>query len=60
MKWKKYIMARLREPSTWSGIAAISVSLGLGLPPGAMEAVAQVGVGVAGLVSIFMREKGEV
>ncbi|CAN7305848.1 hypothetical protein [Acidovorax delafieldii] len=52
-----YIINRLKEPSTWSGLGMLAVSLGLGIPPGAVEAVTQVGVGLAGLVSIFLREK---
>lgn len=53
---KKFILARLREPSTWSGMAAIGVAFGVGLPPGMVEAVTQIGVGVAGLLGIFMKE----
>lgn len=53
-----FIINRLKEPSTWSGIGMVAVSLGLGLPPGTIEAVAQVGVGLAGLAAIFLREKG--
>lgn len=53
-----YIINRLKEPSTWGGLGMLAVSLGLGLPPGTIEAVTQIGVGVAGLAAIFLREKG--
>ena len=54
-----FIINRLREPSTWSGIASIAVALGLGIPPGALEAVTQIGVGLAGLAGVFLAEKGK-
>lgn len=53
-----FILERIREPSTWSGIAAFAMALGLGVPPGTVEAVTQVGMGLAGLVAVFLREKG--
>lgn len=52
-----FILDRIREPSTWSGIAAFAMALGLGVPPGTVEAVTQVGMGLAGLVAVFLREK---
>jgi len=52
-----YFINRLREPSTWSGIAAMVGVLGLGVPAGTIEAVSQVGIGIAGLAAILMREK---
>lgn len=52
-----YIIQRLREPSTWSGLGMLAVSLGLGIPPGTLEAITSIGVGVAGLASILLREK---
>ena len=55
----RFIIERLREPSTWSGIASIALAFGLGIPPGALEAVTQIGVGVAGLAGIVLREKGK-
>lgn len=54
---KKYIINRLKEPSTWSGLGMLAVSLGLGVPPGTIEAITQVATGVGGLLSIFLREK---
>lgn len=52
-----FIFNRLREPSTWSGLAAVAVSLGLGVPPGTIEAVTQIGVGLFGLAGIFLPER---
>lgn len=50
------IIKRLREPSTWAGIAAIGVLFGL--PVGAMDAVGQIIGGVAALVAVVLPEKG--
>lgn len=50
----KAIFKRLKEPSTWAGIAVI-VSF-FGVPPGTLELVQQVVVGVAGLVAIAAPE----
>lgn len=54
-----FIIERMREPSTWSGIASIALAFGLGVPPGTMEALTQIGIGIAGLAGIVMREKGK-
>lgn len=51
------IINRLREPSTWAGVAALGLIFGL--PPGTIEMLGQVVGGVAGLAAIFLPEKGE-
>lgn len=48
------LLKRIKEPSTWAGIAALGVLFGL--PPGTVEAVSQVVGGVAALVAIVMPE----
>lgn len=55
----QFIFNRLREPSTWAGIASLVAAFGFGVPPGTVEAVAQVGAGIAGLGAIFLRERGQ-
>lgn len=54
----KYILNRLSEPSTWTGLASIAIALGLGVPPGTIEAVTQLGIGIAGLAGVVLRERG--
>lgn len=54
----KYILNRLAEPSTWTGLASIAIALGLGVPPGTIEAVTQLGIGIAGLAGVVLRERG--
>lgn len=53
------MIQRLREPSTWAGIAALGLIFGL--PPGTIEAVGQIIGGAAALGAIFLPEasKGE-
>jgi len=51
-----YLLKRFREPSTYSGIAAILVGFGVALPAGIVEAVTYIGVGLSGLAAIFLPE----
>lgn len=49
------IVQRLREPSTWAGIGAIVVALGL--PGDIVNAAIQALIGVAGLVAVLLPER---
>lgn len=49
------IIKRIREPSTWAGIAALGLIFGL--PPGTIEAAGQIVGGVAALAAILLPEK---
>lgn len=52
------IINRLREPSTWAGVAALGLIFGL--PVGTIELVGQVIGGLAGLAAIVLPEsRGE-
>lgn len=55
----KQIIQRLKEPSSWAGIAVlINVFGGLvGLPAGASDVIVQAGSGVAAALAFFMAEK---
>ena len=53
---KDAILNRLREPSTWAGLAVLGTVLGL--PAGTIEAAGQVAGGVFALVAIFLKERG--
>lgn len=52
---KTILLSRFKEPSTWAGLSIIATLAGM--PPGTFDLVAQVGIGVAGLASIFLAEK---
>ncbi len=49
------ILNKLREPSTWAGIAILGTIFGL--PPGTVEAVGQIVGGVAGVAAIVLDER---
>lgn len=53
MNW---LVARLREPSTWRGIVWLATALGVSLKPEVWEQVAAVGMAVAGLIGVIARE----
>ena len=50
-----YFLKRIREPSTWAGLSALGLLVGL--PPGSVELAGQVVMGVGGLAAIFLSEK---
>lgn len=50
------IIKRIKEPSTWAGLAALGLIFGL--PPGTVEAVGQVLGGLAAIAAIALPEKG--
>lgn len=50
-----FIISRFKEPSTWAGLSAIALALGMN--PEHIGAVSQVGVSVFGAVAVFMGEK---
>lgn len=54
---KKTILKRIREPSTWAGLAVLGTVFGM--PPGTVEMFGQVVAGVAGLAAIFLSERGD-
>ena len=51
----KALLNRLKEPSTWAGIAALVTAFGV--PGEQVQAVAQIAVAVTGAVAVFMPEK---
>ena len=48
-----YILARLKEASTWRGIVLLLTALGLQVAPEVQEAVISAGVAVAGAIGVF-------
>lgn len=55
MEW---IIARLREPSTYGGIASLLTLVGVTISPEFQEAIIAAGVAIGGVMMVFMREKG--
>ncbi len=52
---RQAIISRFKEPSSWAALSALGVLFGA--PPGVIDLVVQVGVGVAGLLAIALPEK---
>lgn len=54
---KRFILNRLREPSTWAGIVALATGLGgLSLDEEQRAALIQMGMALAGVLFVFTRE----
>jgi hypothetical protein len=52
-----YILARLKEPSTYAGAATLLALVGWKLSPELMGAIASAGIAVIALIEIVRREK---
>ena len=48
-----YLLARLKEASTWRGIALLLTAFGVQIAPEVQEAVISVGIAVAGAVGVL-------
>lgn len=54
----KYSLNRLKEPSTWRGIILAGTgALGLALNPDFVDPLVYIGVGLAGLLGVFLPDK---
>lgn len=51
----EYLIARLKEPSTWAGLSVVLSMLGITV---GQEELAIVGSGIGAALAIFMRESG--
>jgi hypothetical protein len=45
----EYILARLREPSTWAGLASFLAAAGIALKPELWESLTAAGIALAGV-----------
>ncbi len=50
----KYLLNRLKEPSTWRGLALIGTVLGINLNPDQINGVVTFGLGLSGLIGVFV------
>jgi ATP-dependent Zn protease len=53
----KYIVDRLKEPSSYAGLGALLMLVGINLDGQLLQAIAGVAAALAGLASIFIKEK---
>lgn len=54
-----WLLARLRERSTWLGITGCLASLGLAVAPELGEAIAGFGVAAASLIAVVTADRAE-
>jgi len=54
-----WILARLKEPSSWGGFSVLLALLGVNLPSGGAEVIAQLVAAVGAAVAVFLPEKGK-
>ncbi len=51
-----YILDRLREPSTYAGLAGVLAALHVNLDPGLWQVMVDAGVALAGIAAFFVQE----
>lgn len=56
----KYIVDRLKEPSSYAGLGALLALVGVHLDGQLLQAIAGVAAALAGLASIFIKEQASV
>lgn len=54
---KSYILARVKEPSTWRGFFLLLTAVGIPVAPQLAEAIITAGLGLAGLVGVVAPDK---
>ncbi|MBF0127262.1 MAG: hypothetical protein HQM02_08635 [Magnetococcales bacterium] len=54
---KKFWIDRLKEPSTWRGLAMLALGFGVSVAPESLEAIVAAGTGVAGLIGVVTQDK---
>lgn len=54
---KSYILARIKEPSTWRGFILLLTAIGVPVAPQMADAIVTTGLGVAGLVGVISPDK---
>lgn len=58
-KLQAYVWGRLKEPSTWRGVAAAITAAGVALEPDQIELIVSIGVGIIGLIGMVMPDMPE-
>jgi len=51
-----YLIARLREPSTWRGAVMLAISLGIGISPEQMETIITLGTAIVGAIGVLAKD----
>lgn len=59
MKILQWITDRMKERSTWLGLTTIATAAGVSLAPEQVEAIAVLGMAIAGAIAVFTKDKAE-
>ncbi len=57
MIFLSWLLARLKEPTTYLGITAMLSAAGVALDPELIKQISAAGVGVSGLILFVLKEK---
>jgi hypothetical protein len=55
----KYLLERLKEPSTWRGLFALLTAIGLKLHPEMQEAILTTGLALIGMINVVRKESND-
>jgi len=55
----KYLLDRLKEPSTWRGLLALLTAVGVKLHPEMQEAILATGLALIGMINVFRKESND-
>ena len=53
----KYILDRLKEPSSWRGLVMIATAFGVSVNPELLTSIITVGTGLAGVIGFVFKDK---
>ena len=53
----KYILERLKEPSSWRGLVLIATAFGVSVNPELLSSIIAVGTGLAGVIGFAFKDK---
>ena len=54
----KYIIDRLKEPSSWRGLVMIATAFGVSVNPELLPSIIAAGTGLAGIIGVVFKDKG--
>ena len=53
----KYILDRLKEPSSWRGLVMIATAFGVSVNPELLPSIIAAGTGLAGIIGFVFKDK---
>lgn len=56
-KYREYLRERIKEPSTWRGVAILLTGLGIVLDPDQLAEIASAGLVIAGAIGAITSDK---